>query len=171
MKFVAVSRFKSALESKLIKELQDPSFKGCLLDFLFNFELYEKMYSSLKFNLLQEEFDSRNFGICFRKQGFMSPIFRLKIEQLVTGGVFEKMESWKKHVHKITSKKPPPEPYNTVLTLKHLSIGFYIWLLMILLSILAFTGEMLKYWGPKVARMLFFEYILSKFYKMQRSMH
>lgn len=168
MNFVAVNHTEMA--TMVFKDLHDPNFRGCIIDLSLNLNLAEKMQSSLKFNRLLEII-SLNHAVCFERLSFMSPIFRLKIEQLVTGGIWEKMQSYYNHILKLSSKKPQPKPYDTVLTLKHLSIGFYIWLLMILISSLAFIGEILKYWVPKVARMLFFEYILSRFNKMQRSMN
>lgn len=147
----------------MFRVLQNASFRGCFIATIVKDELSE-------FHFLQKQVVTFNWAIGFDRNSFLSSIFRVKIEQLVTGGFYDewlRLFNYKRDLR----KKKEPKPYDTVLTLQHLSIGFYIWLLMCLLSTCAFLGEMLKYWGPKIAGMLFFHYILSRFYQMQKSMH
>lgn len=169
---MSYARFETSATTFIQKlhsvDLQNPSFKGCTI--AESTILKESENESIEFHLLEKKIITFNWGIAFQRSSFLSPIFRTKIDQLVTAGLYDEWYRMISEKRKLFRKKQP-KPYDTVLTLQHLSIGFYIWLLMCLLSTCAFLGELLTYWGPKVSRMLFFNYILSTFYKMQKSMH
>lgn len=156
------------MQKKLYNDLQSPSFRGCTMEAYGTLKKAES--DSISFRFLQKPVITFNFGIGFKRYSFLSPIFLKKIDQIVTGGLFDE---WGRlfDYQKDLKRKKLAKPYDTVLTMQHLSIGFYIWLLMCLLSACAFVGEFLIYWAPKISRMWFFYYILSRFYKMQHSMH
>lgn len=169
LNFVEVSRME--MQYKVFKNLQNSSFKGCAIDTEMTLNVMGAQHEQKKFHLLKKVVITFNFGIGFRRNSFISPIFRQKIMQLLTGGIWDKMMKLYKFSLKEPAKKTPPKPYDTVLTMKHLSVGFYIWLFACLLSTVAFVGEMVNFWLPKGLTMLYFKYVLGKFYKMQNSIH
>lgn len=158
------------IQGPVYREIQKSSFKSCLLQDSFALTgRYIESNRTQQFHPLGEVILSWNIGFGLKRQ-FTCAIFREKILQLITAGIYGKWIQDEIKAEKLTVKIQP-DPYNTVLTLKHLSIGFYIWLLMCLLSFLAFSGEILHYWFPKVMQMMLLEYVLGQFYKMRIGMH
>lgn len=152
----------------LSEDMHDSSFKGGVvysnMDKLMH-NIENKGKYRLKF-LDQIIFDYCE-GMVFPKFHYLYTSFNEKIQQLVTGGFFEHwLEKWTKH--RFNTEKPPPAgPEN--LNLDQLSIGFVIWLIALAISLTAFIGELLRYWGPKIYHLIIFEQILKAFLKAHRN--
>lgn len=90
-------------------------------------------------------------GLRIPTNHFLYPSFNQKIDQLVTGGIIDEWYSKQKNHRYVVQKPPKTAPF--VLNMNHLSIGFQIWLSLLLVAFLVFLGELSIYWVRKGWRM------------------
>ena len=128
-------------------KLQNSSLQGAAIFdslglFMYNYEknLTEKFY----FQKLDQKVLSYNLGVSLpSSRTSLYPTFKWKIKQLIQGGFFDQ---WlKPYLNHRSLVEKELEEDKVVLTMDHLSVGFTIWLTMLLISLLGFIGERIKF--------------------------
>lgn len=167
MKDTVSFRYKSA---ELVNQANNSSFEGSIV--IENTELMSIAIKSNTTNLwsvLNENVYNFYWGLTFPRNHYMYTAFNEKVKHLNSGGFIDFwLDKWFKHQKII--EKPPPAPL-VVLSMKDLSIGFQIWLLALLISSVAFVVELLRYWTPKVAKLLVFKLILRLYFEHKSACH
>ena len=98
----------------------------------------------LTFHQLDKKLFSHNIHVSLPlKSNFLYSTFDWKITQLVQGGFFNHwMDRYLSHP---SVKAPEPEDNRVALTLDHLSVGFIIWLGMLLIATVAMITELVRF--------------------------
>lgn len=152
----------------IMKEnLTESSFKGSVV-VNYNFVMTKtiELNGEYRWKFLDQKILSFCEGIAFDRQHYLFSSFNEKMKQLATGGFINHwLEKFTKHRY-IVEKIPPDDLI--VLDVERLSIGFQIWLIMLGISTVAFIGEMVHYWGPKLYKMIIFYFILRGLQKYSR---
>lgn len=150
----------------MVDNLTDPSFKGSAMvnSIVFLMKTIE-FRGKHHWKVLDQKVFSFCEGIPFARHHYLYSSFNEKIKQLTAGGFIDYWQAkWTKH-RNVTEKPPEPDPI--ILNLERLSIGFEIWLIMIGISTMAFLGEIVYFWVPKLYYALIFKQILKSFFKYQ----
>lgn len=153
-------------KDKLVIESSKHSFKGCILEDSIMTVGRKSEFSEFTFLSLKQKVISFNYGFLFNPHHFLFPIFNEKIQQMINGGLFNRLiVDW--YENPWTLQKPEPqEP--VVLTMNHLEIGFTIWMICLLICFAVFVIEhlILSFKNlKKLLRSLFVFYILRLFYQ------
>lgn len=156
---------KTPFDAFLVKDLHDPFFKGgVVIDNIFLLMKTIEYKGEYRYKYLDQTIFSYCDGMAFERHHYLYTSFDEKIQQLTTGGFIEHwIEKYTKH-RNITEKPPPPDL--VVLNMDRLNIGFQIWIIMLGISFMAFIGELLHYWAPKLYYLWIFKYILRGFYEL-----
>lgn len=154
----------------MVDNLTDSSFKGsAIANNIFVLMKAISYKGKYRWKELEHKVFSFYQGIAFPRHHYLFSTFNEKIQQLTTGGFINYwQEKWTKH-RNVTEKIPEPEP--KVLDVERLSIGFQIWLIMLGISLIAFIGEIVHYWAPKLYHVVVFYCILNCFYKLIKYPH
>lgn len=150
----------------MIQNITDYSFKGSLIQG--NFEVVMKRTEhkgKYSWHFVDAKLFSFFKGLVFPRNHHLFSKFNEKVMQLISGGFFD---YWISNCTKSVYNTEKPA---VVLTLYHVSIGFQIWALMLLISTLVFLYEMLRYWGAKTVKVLLFEIIIRRFYQGFKLFH
>ena len=126
----------------ILESLQDSSFKGAAIFDEATLKLQNyKREDKLKFEIIEQKINSHNFGVLADSSSFLNPIYLKKIWQLVEGGFFQ---LWfeRQNSHRSLAEKEE-EDDKVVLTMDHLGVGFLITVILLLMSMVAFIGELL----------------------------
>ena len=167
------SSFKGTYHSliTIFKQLQNASFKGFLLDKELDFTMYnykKEPKDRLYFHQLEKKICSYNLHVTLpSKHNFLHSTLDRKIRQLVEGGFFA---HWiDRYLSDSSLQKPEPEPDDdkVVLTMDHLSVGFIIWLGMLLIASAALTAELVRVHLANYLRGILFEMILRKHQRLR----
>ena len=163
----ATSRHKATIH----KQLQNSSFKSFLHDNELAFSMYnykKEPKDRLYFHQLEKKAFSYNVYVMLPlKNNFLYSTLDRKIRQLVEGGFFV---HWiDRYLSDSSLRKPEPDDDKIVLTLDHLSVGFIIWLGMLLIASLVVIAELMRVHLPNYLRGILFQMILKKHQKMRRS--
>ena len=157
----------------VFKQLQDPTFKSFAIHNQHIFTMYnykKKPKDRLYFHQLHLKLLSHNVHVGFSKQNvFLYSTFDWKIKQLVEGGFFAYwIDQYFSHP---SLRKPEPEPDDdkVVLTMDHLSVGFTIWLGMLLIAAVAFIAEFLRVHLANYLQGIIFKMVLRKHQILQRN--
>ena len=132
---------------KIFQNLQNSSFRGAAIfnELGLSLQNYKKNLSEkIYFHKLDQNVISYNLVVTLPEQwSSLHPTFKWKIKQLIQGGFFD---HWLKQytTHRSVVEKKLEED-KVVLTMDHLSVGFTIWLAMLLISLLGFIGEQIKF--------------------------
>lgn len=150
------------MQRGLFLGIQNSSFEGCILHDYFLLLMAKYQFNgTLQWNTLDENVLSYNYGLALQRFHFATPIFQDAIVQLIEGGFYDR---WISHYLKDRFATWKPEDAGPiVLTMNHLSIGFKLWLLMILLSSLAFVGELLYFHVPRYLKAIAVLYSIRAF--------
>lgn len=170
----AVEVSSPVMQHEIFPLIQDPMFHGSIVDDRFHL-LYDerRLYSEIEWNFLDETIASFNMAITFARLSYLYPIFNKKIIQLDAGGFINYWISstdWMNYnVKKIAAAlKKPDYSGKRVLTMTELTVGFAIWLLMILMSLMSFVGELLIFWTSTILRKIFFEFVIRQLIKSHK---
>ena len=124
-------------------KLQNSSFQGAatfdnLGLFMYNYK--KNRSQQFHFHKLNENVISYNLVITLPDaRTSIHSTFKWKIKQLIQGGFFDHwLKPYTKHRSLVEKEL---EEDKVVLTMDHLSVGFTIWLTMLLISLLGFIGE------------------------------
>ena len=156
----------------VLKQLQNSSFKGFVFDNELGFSMcnYKKQpQDRLYFHQIDCKIRSYNVHyILPSNRNFLYSTFDWKIRQLVEGGFFV---HWiDRYLSDSSLRKPEPEPDDdkVVLTMDHLSVGFIIWLGILLIASLAFIAELAQFHLSNFFHETLFEMILKKHQRLRR---
>ena len=155
----------------LFDHLQNSSFKSFTIDneVAFSMHNYKKAPKDrLYFHQLDEKILSYNIHVNLpKKRNFLYSTFDWKVRQLVEGGFFV---HWiDRYLSDSSLRKPEPEPDDDkiVLTMDHLSVGFIIWLGMLLIASAVFIAELARDYLSNYLHGILFQMILRKHQRMQ----
>ena len=156
--------------NKIFKQLQNSSCK--------NFAVFNELALSMlnykkepkdrvSFHQLEKKLLSHNIHVSLPlKHNFLYSTFEWKIKQLVQGGFFNHwMDRYLSHP---SVKAPEPEDNRVVLTMDHLSVGFTIWLGVLLIASIALVAELARFLIANYLREILFQMILRKHQKLRR---
>ena len=157
----------------VFKELQNSTFKNFVVDNEFAFSMYnykKEPENRLYFHKIDVNILSFNVHVRLgTDHDFIYSTFDWKIKKLVEGGFFA---HW---IHRYLShpsvQAPEPEPDDdkVVLTMDHLSVGFTIWLGMLLVALVAFIAELLRVYLANYLQGIFFQIVFIKHQRLQRN--
>ena len=145
----------------VLNQLQNSSFKGAVL-------MFDSVTSSLNylkplnerqiFNRLEEKFITYPVGIILPNQkDFLHTTFKRKINQLIHGGFFNLwMDLYMKHR---SFNEKIEEETRIVLTMDHLSVGFIIWLAMLMIALCTAIAELARFHITKYFHRRMFEIV------------
>ena len=126
----------------ILEGLQDSSFKGVAIfdEATLKAQNYKREVK-LKFEIIEQKINSHNFGVDSNPESFLNPIYLKKIPQLIEGGFFQ---LWFERAssHRSLAEKVE-EDDKVVLTMDHLGVGFIFTVVLLLISMVAFIGELL----------------------------
>lgn len=161
------SRFNPSYH-QLLRNENNASFKGSFL--IQNMILITRAIrenDTQRWRMLKQTLFSAYGGLKIHKHHQLFSSFNEKIIQLTSSGLFNYwLEKWTKH-RKIIEEPPPPPP--VILSMDHLDVGFQIWALVLAMASLAFIGELLTFWSPKILQLLFFKYVLRRYFKRKHN--
>ena len=136
----------------IFNQTQNSSYNGAVVYpeidmFLHNYKkaVEDKFY----FHTLKEKMMSYNIAVVLPDSyNFMHSTFKLKINQLIQAGFFDHwMELYMTDPSLIEKEV---EEDKIVLTIDHLSVGFTMWLGMLLIASIAFTIELVRFGLHKI---------------------
>ena len=155
----------------ILKQLQNSSFKGFLHDNEFTLSMYnykKEPKDRRFFHQLNKKFRSYNVHVQLPlKNNFLYSTLDRKVRQLVEGGLFA---HWiDRYLSDSSLQKPEPEPDDdkVVLTMDHLSVGFIIWLGMLLIALVAMIAELVRAHLTNYLHGILFQMILRKYQRLQ----
>lgn len=93
---------------------------------------------TFKYSVLKERVFAEHVGFSFDKKVFFYRPFNRKISQLLEGGIIDHYKSLEPEFPKDREVEGP-----VVLSLTHIHVWFYIWLIGLSLSLLSFVGELI----------------------------
>ena len=136
------NRSKNTAHDIFVK-LQNSSFEGAAIFDNLGLLMHNYKKNRTKqfhFQKLDQKVITYNLGVSLPDaRTSLYPTFKWKIQQLIQGGFFDQ---WLKPYLKDQSVvEKELEEDKVVLTMDHLSVGFTIWLAMLLISLLGFIGE------------------------------
>lgn len=143
----------------ILNETKNSSFKGTALlaDSHLLFYNYKKQPADkIFFHKLKQIFLSYNMAIILPERIIYQSTFKFKINQLIHGGFFDHWMN--KYLHHPSLLKKQEDDNKVVLTMDHLSVGFSIWLAMLLIASMMFITELAR---SKIAK-----YFREKIFKM-----
>ena len=156
----------------IFKQLQDPTFKGFAVYDIFGFTMYnykKEPEDRLYFHQLKKKiYISHNVHVGIQTNyDFLLTTFDWKIKQSVEGGFFA---YWiDKFVSHSSVQAPEPEDDRVVLTMEHLSVGFILWLGILLIASVAFVAEFTRVHLANYMKGILFQMILRKHQRLQRN--
>ena len=157
----------------IYEQLQNSSFKGFLLGNDFTISMYnhkKEPKDRIFFHRLDQKAFSSNVHVHLPlKYNFLYSTLDRKVSQLVEGGFFV---HWiDRYLSDSSLRKPEPEPDDdkVVLTMDHLSVGFIIWLGMLLIASGAFIAETARVHLANYLHEFFFQMILKKHQGLRRN--
>lgn len=151
----------------IFKKLQNSSFEGAAI--YNNLDLTLRNYKKksgekLFFNKLDENILSYNLAIIF--SGVRHPLhstLKRKIKQLIQGGFFN---FWiNQYLNHPSILEQEIEEIRVVLTMDHLSVGFTIWLAMLLIAFIVFMVELAQFYLRIYLKSILIKIFLRSFYK------
>ena len=120
------------------------------------------------FHQLDQKVLSYNVHVIFPlRQQFLYSTFDWKIRQLVEGGFF--VHWFDRYLSDSSLRKPEPKDSRVVLTMDHLSVGFNIFLGMLMIALLAFSVELARVHLANYLRGFLLQMILSKHQRLSGS--
>ena len=155
--------------SVILKQLQDPKYKSFAInnEFVFSMYNYEKEPKDrLYFHQLEQKILSYNVYVGFNPVfDFLFSTLDWKIKQLVEGGFFS---LWiDRYLNHPSVQAPEPGDIKVVLTMDHLSVGFTIWLGMLLIASVAFMTEFVRVHLANYLQGILIQMILKKHQRLQ----
>jgi hypothetical protein len=128
----------------------------------FNF-IKNKTEGKTRLKLLDQRIYTQHLGLVFDHHHFLHPLFDKNILRLVDGGIISYWDLNLRVRYNYDWKPPDSEP--VILTLDHLSVGFLVWVIALVISSVGFLGEIVFYWSPKMCSLICFESMLRVFFK------
>ena len=137
----------------ILNETKNSSFKGAaLLDdshlLFYNYKKQPK--DKFYFHKLKQNFLSYNMAVLLPDSLMYQSTFKLKMNQLIHGVFFDYWMN--KYLHHSSLVNGQKEDSKVVLTMNHLSVGFSIWLAMLLIALVTFIAEFVKFRIAKCCR-------------------
>ena len=136
----------------ILNQTQNSSFNGAVIYpelqmYLHNYKKNAK--DKFNFHILQEKMISYNIAVVLPDfDNFMHSTFKLKINQLIQGGFFDHwMEPYMTDQSLVEKEE---EEDKVVLTMDILSVGFTLWLGMLLIASIAFIMEFARFGLHKI---------------------
>ena len=134
------------LTNEIINQSQNLLFEGCFISNELDLNLFnsaKKPTKKFHFQKLDQKVITYNLKVKLPPAtNFLHSTFKWKIQQLIQGGFFD---HWlKPYLNHQSVVEKELEDDKVVLTMDHLSVGFTIWLAMLLISTLVFIGEHIK---------------------------
>ena len=153
--------------------MQDSSSKNFVLDNDLAFSMYnykKKPKDRLYFH--QRDYDGVSYNVHIflpSKCHYLYATLNRKIKRLVEGGFFVRWHE--RYLNDWSLRKPEPEPDRgkIVLTMDHLSVGFTIWLGMLLIASVAMIAELVRFYFANYLHGILFQMILRKHQKLHRN--
>ena len=156
----------------VFKQLQNSSFKGFAIENQLTFEMHnykKEPKDRLYFHQLEQKIISYNVHVGFFGDDYLYSTFDWKIKQLIEGGFFAHwVDRYFSHPS-VQAPEPEPDDDKVVLTIDHLSVGFIIWLGMLLISSVAFITEFLRVHLANYLQRILFQMIFRKHQRLQRN--
>ena len=155
----------------VFNQMQNSSYKGSFFynELAFLMHNYKKEPKDrLYFNQLDKKVRDHNVHVALPlKYNFIYSTLDRKIRQLVESGFF--VHWFDRYLSDSSLRKPEPEDNRVVLTMEHLSVGFIIWLGMLLIASVAMIVELVRFHLLNYLRRFFFQMILQKHQKLHRN--
>ena len=155
----------------IMKQLQNSSFRGFVLDNDLAFSLYNyKKEPKDRRYFHQRNFNIHSYNVHIllpSKNHFLYSTLDLKIKQFVEGGFFVRWHD--RYMSDWSLRKPELEDNRVVLTMDHLSVGFTIWLGMLLIASVAVIVELVRVHLPHYLHGLLFQIILRKHQRLRHN--
>lgn len=108
----------------------------------------------LRMKMMDRKVMSLLVGIAFYRNSFLHSSFNIKIKHVISSGILKKFSRFKaKYLTKYKKQNALKIGENSnpvVLTMEHLSVGFLIWIGMLLISFIIFVINFTNYWAPKL---------------------
>ena len=152
----------------IFKQLHsNSSFKGAAvqqeLD-LFKYNYKKRPEEKLNFRKLKQKAISYNLAMTLPPfWSCLHSTFKSKVNQLIHAGFFKYwLDPYLNHPSMI---EKPLEENKIVLTFDHLSVGFTIWIGMLLIATLCFIAELVRCFVPIYIKALMIKIVLKSFYK------
>lgn len=124
----------------------------------------------LRMKLMDQRVISFYYGLTFHRHSFFYSSFNKKIKQLRPSGVVNKLsyiEEKSITKYRIQSTQKFSEKSDlVVLTMDHLTIGFLIWIVLLLMAFCVFVINFTIFWWPKMWQVLWFRCALQWYYKV-----
>ena len=138
--------------NEIMEQLQDSSFKGAAVhnDLELAMTNYKKPRDQQRsYHQLERKLLSYNFAVNLPNQkSILLSTVKCKINQLIEGGFFN---HWlEPYLNDRSLVEKEEEDDRVVLTIDHLSVGFTIWLGMLLIAIMAFLAELVWFHFSKL---------------------
>lgn len=124
----------------------NPSFPGAVIHDEFALKTID--YASdnkTDVKWIKKELITYNHAVSLHGRRFLRKTFKFKLQQLIEGGFFVKWLDLDILTHRSIAEKQI-QSEKAVLSLKHLHVGFFMWMLMLLVSFLVFLLEHACYW-------------------------
>ena len=155
----------------VFEQMQNSSYKCSFLhnELTFLMHNYKKaLKDRLYFYQLDKKVRKHNVHVILPpKSNFLHSILDQKIRQLVEGGFF--VHWFDRYLSDSSLRKPEPEDDRVVLTMEHLSVGFIIWLGMLLIASAAVIAELVRVHFANYLRGVLFQMILRKHQRLHRN--
>ena len=154
---------------EIFKQLSsNSSFKGAAVQreldlFMHNYK--KRPEERLIFRKLEQKAISYNLAVTLPPfWSFLHSTFKSKVNQLIHGGFFKYwLDPYLNHPSMI---EEPLEEDKIVLTFDHLSVGFTLWIGMLLIALLSFIAELARFRVPIYVKALVIKIVLRSFYEI-----
>ena len=144
------------------------SFKGAAMQreldlFMYNYKKHPE--EKLNFRKLEEKAISYNLAVHLPPYWtFLHSTVKTKVNQLIQAGFFKYwLDPYLNHPSMI---EEPLEEDKIVLTFDHLSVGFTLWIGMLLIATLGFIAEFARCYVPIYVKALVIKIVLKSFFKI-----
>ena len=158
-------------EITILKQLQNSAFKGFVLENNLAFSMYNyKKKSKDRRYFHQRKYDGVSYNVHVKlpsKRNFLYSTWDWEIRKLVEGGFFV---HWiDRYLSDSSLRKPEMEDDRVVLTMDHLSVGFSIWLGMLLIASVAVIVELVRVHLPHYLHGILFHMVLRKHQRLRHN--
>ena len=153
----------------IFKQLHsNSSFKGAAMFHDINLRMYnykKRPEEKLNFRKLEQKAISYNLAVSLPMYwDFLHSTIKPKVNQLIQAGFFKYwLDPYLNHPSMI---EEPLEENKIVLTFDHLSVGFTLWIGMLLIATLSFIAEFARCYVPIYVKVLVIKIVLKSFFKI-----
>ena len=132
--------------------------------YLFMYNYKKRLEQKIKFRNFEDKAISYNLVVTLPEQfKILHSTFKSKVNQLIQGGFFKYwLDPYLNHP---SMHEKPVEEDKIILTFDHLSVGFTIWIGMLLIATLGFIAELARFHVSNYVKALMINIVLKCFFK------